>query len=30
MLLKGLVKVVPFQVVSDKVEITESDWLDLL
>ena len=30
MLLKGLVKVVPFQVVGDKVEITERDWLDLL
>jgi hypothetical protein len=29
-LLKGLVKVVPFQVVGDKVEITESNWLDLL
>ena len=30
MLLKDLVKVVPFQVVGDKVEITESDWLELL
>ena len=29
MFLKGLVKVVPFQVMGEKVEITESDWLDL-
>lgn len=29
-LLKDLVKVIPYSVVGDKVEITESDWLDFV